>query len=228
MTDNNTKKNKIIVSFTSWEKRIKNCAHTVDLMKEQTLKPDKIILNLSSDEFKNKEKDLPQDLIEKQDDIFEINWVKENTKVYKKIIPTMEKYPNDIIVSIDDDIDYPNNAIETLYACFEEYNEKYPVTSGAYQWENHIYTHYGAASMFKTEMFQPYFDDLYNNVVLKYGIDKIPFNDLIFTYSVLLNNNKYIFNEKLNLSKIRDKSKKDKENAWSKRGTVAYKNVINN
>lgn len=189
---NSAYKERLIVTFTSWKKRIHNCSHIVDLIKRQTLKPYKIVLNLSSDEFVNKENDLPIDLLDKRDGIFEIFWVKENTKVYKKIIPTLDRFPNDLIVCIDDDIEYPNNAIDILYKKYLTTNRRNPVTAGTWDWEGGIHSHLGCLTMFSKEMFGPYLKDLYENVVMKQGIDKIPFDDAIFTYSVLLNNRRYI------------------------------------
>lgn len=224
------KKEKIIVSFTSWKKRIQYCSQTVDLMLNQTLKPTKIILNLSTDEFVNKEKDLPIDLVKKQNDVFEIYWVKENTKVYKKILPTLERFPEDIIISIDDDIDYPKDFIETQYNKFKSINCENPVTSGTYTWGcdkytkgSKIYTHYGCFSLVKNDFFGPYLKDLYENVVLKYGIEKIPFSDPIFTYAALLNGKRYYYTETLDMSLIRKTSKRDKENRVSETNTKEYK-----
>ena len=59
-------------------------------MSKQTLKPTKIILNLAEEEFPNKENDLPKDLVveAKNNPLFEIYWIKENTTVWKKILPT--------------------------------------------------------------------------------------------------------------------------------------------
>lgn len=213
---------KIIVSFTSWKKRIHLCSNIVDTMLMQTLRPDKIILNLSTDEFANKEKDLPEELVKKQSDIFEINWVKENTKVYKKVLPVFDRFPNDAIISIDDDIDYPNNFIQTLYSYYVSNNKKYPITSGTNKWENDIYTHYGCFSLFRKDIVQPYFDDLYKNVVLKYGFDTLPFADPVFTYAVLLNNKKYVYTDTLNMSAIRTRSINDKKDRVSNIGTVEY------
>ena len=219
---------KIIVSFTSWKKRIHNCSHIVDLFFKQTLKPDKIILNLSSDEFVNKENDLPQELVEKQNNIFEIYWVKGNTKVYKKIMPTLDRFPNDVIVSIDDDIEYPTNFIETIYSYYLDNERKHPVTSGTCKWENDIFTHYGCFSLIRRDMIEPYYDEFYNNIVLKHGIDNIPFDDLLFTYSVLMNGNRYVYTDSMNMSKIRQKSIEDKKNAVSTIGTKEYNRTIDN
>lgn len=218
----------IIVTFTSWKKRIQYCSHIIDLMKQQTIKPNKIILNLSTDEFVNKERDLPRELIKKQDNLFEIYWVKDNTKPYKKIIPTLQRYPNDVIISIDDDIEYPNDFIEHLYNEYVAYDRKIPITSGIYEWENNIYTHYGCFSLLKKEFVGEYLDELYNNLVLKEGIDKLPFSDPIITYAVLLNGLRYKMTSYFNMSKIREKSEIDKKNCLSERGTIEYKNTINN
>ena len=219
---------KIIVTFTSWKKRIQHCSHIVDLMKRQTIKPNKIILNLSTDEFKNKERDLPIDLIEKQDGFFEIYWVKENTKPYKKIIPTLNRFPNDIIISIDDDIEYPQDFIEHLYNEYVFYDRKLPITSGEYKWENNIYTHYGCFSLIKKAFVGNYLDDLYKNVVLKNGIDKIPFCDPVITYAVLLNGLRYRMTPYFNMSVVRRKSPIDKQNRLSEIGTDNYKKTMKN
>ena len=186
------KDEKIIVSFTSWKKRIDNCAHIVDLMLNQTLKPDKIILNLSTDEFPNKEEELPEELVKKQNDIFEIWWVKENTKAFKKVIPTLERYPDGIIISIDDDIEYPSNSIESLYHTYLSTGRNNPISAGKWDWEGGIHSHLGALSLFKKEMFYPYLEDLYINVTLANGIETIPFDDALYTYSALLNKRRYV------------------------------------
>ena len=112
----------IIVSMTSWKKRIINVKYVVSSILQGTKKPDKIILNLSTDEFQDKHIPIDLKLLEKYT-IFEINWVKENTKAFKKIIPTMELYPDSIIISIDDDIIYPRLFIETILDSYKKQNK---------------------------------------------------------------------------------------------------------
>ena len=112
----------IIVSMTSWKKRITNVKYVVSSILQGTYKPDKIILNLSTDEFQDKHIPIDLKLLEKYT-IFEINWVKENTKAFKKIIPTMELYPESIIISIDDDIIYPRLFIETILDSYKKQNK---------------------------------------------------------------------------------------------------------
>lgn len=52
----------IIVAFTSWKKRIDNVAKVALNIINQTIKPDLIELNLSIEEFPNREADLPKEL----------------------------------------------------------------------------------------------------------------------------------------------------------------------
>lgn len=44
-----------------------------------------------------------------------IKWWKEDIKSYKKLIPALIEYPDDIIVTADDDIYYEKNWLESLY-----------------------------------------------------------------------------------------------------------------
>lgn len=75
----------IIVSMTSWQKRIKNVSKVIFSLLNQSVKPDSIELNLSIEEFPNKEKDLPEDLqniIENK--LCNVNWVKKIQKHLRK------------------------------------------------------------------------------------------------------------------------------------------------
>lgn len=55
---------KIVVTMTSWTKRIGNCVKVIQSILENTVKPDIVFLNLSLEEFPNRLKDLPKDLVE--------------------------------------------------------------------------------------------------------------------------------------------------------------------
>ena len=111
----------IIISLTSWKKRIQNVPMVIQSILTGTKPPDKIVLNLSTDEFLLKDKELPTYLLMlKETNKIEINWVKENTKAFKKIIPTMKLYPESIIISIDDDIIYPEFFLEKMVLKYNE------------------------------------------------------------------------------------------------------------
>lgn len=108
---------RIIVSMTSWKKRIHNVAKVVYSIYMNSVKPDKIELNLSSDEFINKEADLPEELMLLVGaGILTINWVKENTGVFKKFIPVLKKYKNEdfYLFSCDDDWLYNKDYVDMM------------------------------------------------------------------------------------------------------------------
>lgn len=79
----------IIVSLTSWPKRIFNVPIVLKNILNGTLKPDYIELNLSSEEFPNKEDDLPKELLEIEK--LNINWEIGNSRTFKKNYTNIEK-----------------------------------------------------------------------------------------------------------------------------------------
>lgn len=112
---------RIIVSFTSYPLRMNEIKYMIYSIIKQEFKADKIILWLSNEEFPNKEKDIPDDVLRFKEFGLEIRWCK-NIYSYKKLIPTLKEFPNDIIVTADDDIFYPQNWLKKLY----EHHLKYP------------------------------------------------------------------------------------------------------
>ena len=107
--------NDAIISMTSWKKRINTVSSTIYSLIKNCPEFD-IVLNLSEDEFPQKENELPTDLLKLADGGYvEINWVKENTYTFKKMLPTMKKYPNKAIITADDGCRYFRNYAKELY-----------------------------------------------------------------------------------------------------------------
>ena len=104
MVPNLTNK-KIIVSLTSYPARIDVVNTTIESILNQSLKANRIILWLAPEQFPNKEKDLPDKLIKLKKYGLIIDWY-HDIGSYKKLIPTLKLYPNDIIVTADDDVLY--------------------------------------------------------------------------------------------------------------------------
>ena len=104
---------KLIVSLTSYPTRINGVYKTIESIINQTLKPDIIVLWLCKDEFKNNE--IPNDLLGLIDNTFKIEWIIESLKSYTKLVPSLEKFPNDIIVTVDDDVCYDKNWLKILF-----------------------------------------------------------------------------------------------------------------
>lgn len=106
---------KLIVSLTSYPKRINVVHQVIDSLLRQSFKPDMVVLWLAEEEFPYREKSLPKTLKNYTKFGLTIKWCA-NIKSYKKLIPSLLEFPNDIIVTADDDIRYPENWLEALYS----------------------------------------------------------------------------------------------------------------
>lgn len=105
------KDKKIIISLTTHPGRIELVYKTIHSMFCQTESPDKILLWLSKEQFLNLE--LPDNLVKLQELGLEILFC-EDLKPHKKYYYTMQRYPDDIIITIDDDVIYSPKLIECL------------------------------------------------------------------------------------------------------------------
>lgn len=112
--NNSPRSEKVIVSLTSYKPRIDNVKYTLYSLLNQNFPPDKLVLWLDEDSFPQREENLPQDLLELRNFGLTIDWC-ENLRPYKKLIPALEKYPDDIIVTADDDIFYQPDWLKILY-----------------------------------------------------------------------------------------------------------------
>lgn len=107
----------LIVSLTSYSHRIYYVHEAIESILQQTLRPNKVILWLSQDEFKGKH--LPITLTDMQKRGLEIRFCPDY-KSYKKLLPSLQEFPEDIIITIDDDIIYPRDLIERLYFTYKK------------------------------------------------------------------------------------------------------------
>lgn len=105
----------IIVSLTSYQERFSDLPKTLYSLMNQTLKPDRIILWL--DEEKESLTNLPYEITRFVKHGLEIKFTKD-IGPYTKIIPSLKKYPNAIIVTADDDIYYSKNWLNLLYMSY--------------------------------------------------------------------------------------------------------------
>lgn len=107
----------IIVSLTSFDKRLNDVYLTVESLMRQTLKPDRILLNISAETLANRP--LPQTLARQQQRGLEIVPVERDLGPYTKYHYTLQANPNALIVTVDDDILYPLDMIEQLYSAYQ-------------------------------------------------------------------------------------------------------------
>ncbi len=106
----NKKKLPLIVSLTTIEPRLKTLDLVIKSILTQDDLPEKIILWVNIT-LKDK---LPKSLIKLQSEVFTIKYSKLNCS-HRKLIHTLESYPNDIIVTCDDDLIYRKEWLSLLY-----------------------------------------------------------------------------------------------------------------
>lgn len=118
--DKNSGRNpRIVVSLTSFPARIKTVHLTVSSLLQQSLKPDALILWLADSQFPRKEAELPRELLALREYGLEIRWTKD-IGPYKKLVPALKAFPNEIIVTADDDLIYVRPWLELLYRDYQK------------------------------------------------------------------------------------------------------------
>lgn len=122
ITDKSYDNNEIIVSLTTYSRRIYQVHLVIESLLEQTLKPNRIILWLAQEEFKNID-DLPLNLSRLCNRGLQIEFC-DDLRSYKKLIPALQKYPDSIIITADDDILYPDDFVERLYKEYRKDSNK--------------------------------------------------------------------------------------------------------
>lgn len=110
------KGNRIIVTFTSYPGRIGRIWLVIETILRQKTKPDRIILWLSKMQFSSLTA-LPKRLLAQRERGLEIRLVEEDFKSHKKYFYALQEFPNDFLVTIDDDIFYESSMIKRLVNC---------------------------------------------------------------------------------------------------------------
>lgn len=109
---------RIVVSLTSFPKRIGVVRQALESIYAQTRKADEIVLWLAEEQFPGKEADLPESLLSLvRENRLTICWC-DDLKGHKKLIYSLQEYPQDIIVTIDDDLLYSKDMLDALYRSY--------------------------------------------------------------------------------------------------------------
>ena len=185
--------------MTSWKKRINNAHKPIEILINNSYKPDKIILNLAVEEFPKKNLELPKSILRLlKFNNFEIFWVYKNNNVFKKLIPTINRFKNDLIITIDDDVIYPFDLIENVIKNFIKFGSNKPMSFGNEysDWiinNKRINSHFGPCSIVKYEFFQEKLNEMYKETTEDLVNRNIKcFDDLLYTYSALINGFQYL------------------------------------
>lgn len=102
----------IDISITSFPARIEEVNYTIETLFAQTVKADSITLYLSLDQFPDKI--IPQALSDQKDRGLDIEFVEDDLRSHKKYYYAFLKQKNNLVITCDDDVFYPENTIESL------------------------------------------------------------------------------------------------------------------
>lgn len=102
---------KIIISMATYNKRYATIIPTLKSILHQSIKADKIIVWLDNECPQNK---ITTEMEDMKKFGVEFRYTEDGLKAHKKYYYAMKEFPNDIIITIDDDLVYSSNMIKSL------------------------------------------------------------------------------------------------------------------
>jgi hypothetical protein len=108
----------LTVSLTTFGRRIHDVYLPIESIMQQSLRPDRIVLNLSGEDFS--EQSLPETLKRQQKRGLEILFVEKDLGPYTKYHYALQKYPQSLLITVDDDFLYPIDTVDRLYKSYLE------------------------------------------------------------------------------------------------------------
>jgi hypothetical protein len=103
---------KLIVSLTTYSRRLHLVHRTVESLVAQSSRPDALIVWIWSGDLPNGE--LPRPLARLQKLGVTVRVVDEDLRSYKKLVHALEEFPDSAVITCDDDIIYPYSFVEGL------------------------------------------------------------------------------------------------------------------
>lgn len=110
--------NSLLVSLTTFNKRINDVHLVVESVFQQSLKANKVVLWISAQEFSWS--DIPAALRKQCDRGLEIEFCEEDLGPYTKFYYAFKKYPDHLVLTVDDDVLYPSDMIDILYRAYRK------------------------------------------------------------------------------------------------------------
>lgn len=104
---------KVIVSLTSFPKRIPTLHLVIECLMRQTIKPDRIVLYLTKSQVPNIDS-LPSSLLGLCKRGLEIQLCSDEIRSHTKYFYAMQQFPEDIVITVDDDLFYRSDLVESL------------------------------------------------------------------------------------------------------------------
>jgi len=127
---------RIIVSLTTIPSRVKYLPFVIGTILRQSMKPDEILVYLGLEKFAGIQ--LPKSIRKLQKKGVKLVYVPD-VKPHTKWYYTMQKYPDDLVILIDDDTLYSRKRIEKLYQSYL----KHPNAISCYRAEKITFDHDG-------------------------------------------------------------------------------------
>ncbi len=112
---------RLVISLTTYPARIHLVSQVLDSIYSQTRKADEIVLWLAEEQFPEKEKQLPHELLQlAAENRLTIRWC-DDLKPHKKYFYAFQEYSEDLVITIDDDLLYPQDMLACLFASYLMY-----------------------------------------------------------------------------------------------------------
>lgn len=111
---------KVIVSLTSFPKRLPTLHLVIESILRQKVKPDKIILYLTASQVPEIEK-LPNKLLDQRERGLEIRLCPDEIRSHTKYYYAFKEFPEATIITVDDDLFYKSDLIETHLKNADQY-----------------------------------------------------------------------------------------------------------
>jgi hypothetical protein len=103
----------VTVALTSFPARISYVARTIESLQRQTVRPARIVICLARGQFVGRQ--LPMSLrIQLRRPNVLLLWVEEDTRSFKKLVPVRRRFPEEVIVTVDDDVTYHRRFLQHL------------------------------------------------------------------------------------------------------------------
>lgn len=116
----------VTVSLTSHSKRVLDFApYAIFSIFHQTVLPNRIVLNINQDKWNDD--NLPELIQKLQIAGLDVNFC-EDVGPHTKLLPAMQKYPEDVIITVDDDVYYDKELIEELLHGYQQSGKRAVVT----------------------------------------------------------------------------------------------------
>ncbi len=121
MKENMVHTPEVVVSMTSFPQAISYAVKAVRSILNGAVLPDKLVLYLTFSQFG--EAGLPDELtqLSKENPLFEIRNYDRDIRSYRKLIPALIDFPEAIIVTVDDDVNYHRYMLRDLLQAHAKY-----------------------------------------------------------------------------------------------------------